>query len=241
MPRFSRMIRPLSAGVLSIALLAGSTALAAEQPAAWADGWSIRTQAPYGFTSGGAPGSFFFQSTPGTAFTSPNGTRGFADIMVTRSLGVGRELGLDMNMTIGARMAEPLITNGFTPAVPVFDDRRHVGMGPRLGLDGSKQLQPSWTVDWQVGASVLFGDSATDVNGAAASVLPNYKSANSPVVNVDGLLGLSYWFNAASKLTLGYRADAYFKNSSSFSPGLPAAQNTDRLDHGPLVRFTIQK
>jgi hypothetical protein len=236
------MIRPLGAGVLSMALLAGSAAHAAEQPAAWVDGWSIRTQGPYGFTSGGAPGSFFFQSTPGTAFTSANGTRGFNDILIGRSLGFGRELGLDsMNATIGARVAEPLITNGFTPGTPVLDDRRHVGMGPRLGLDGSKQLQPSWTVDWQVGASVLFGDSTTDVNGAAASVLPSYKSTNSPVVNVDGLLGLSYWFNAASKLTLGYRADAYFKNSSSFSPGLPAAQNADRLDHGPTVRFTIQK
>src|SRR4051812_33792417 len=62
----SRMIRRLGAGVLSIAWLAGSTALAAEQPKAWMDGWSIRTQGPYGFTSGGAPGSFFFQSTPGT-------------------------------------------------------------------------------------------------------------------------------------------------------------------------------
>jgi hypothetical protein len=94
-------------------------------------------------------------------------------------------------------------------------------------------------VEWQVGAAVLFGDRTADVNGAAASVLPSYAGANSSVLNVDGLLGLSYWFNAASKLTLGYRAD-YFKGSS-FSAGLPATQNPDRLDHGPMVRFTIQK
>lgn len=227
----------LAAGVLSIAMLAGSTALfAAEQPSAWAEGWRISTQGPYGFSSGGAPGSFFFQSTPGTAFTSANGTRGFNDIMVARSLGFGRDLGFDsMNATIGARTAEPLITNGFTPAL---DDRRHAGSGPRVGLEGSKKLQSSWSVDWQVGAAMLFNGRTAD--GASASILPNYGGANSSVVNVDGLLGLSYWFSTASKFTLGYRAD-YFKNSSSFSAGLPAAQNTDRLDHGPVVRFTVQK
>jgi hypothetical protein len=86
---------------------------------------------------------------------------------------------------------------------------------------------------------VLFNDRTTDVNGSAASVMPGYTSGNSSVLNVDGLLGLSYWFNAASKLTLGYRAD-YFKGSS-FSAALPATQNADRVDHGPMVRFTIQK
>ena len=238
----SRTIRLLlGAGVSSIFLLSASTALvAAEQPKAWAEDWRITTQVPYGFTSGGAPGSFFFQSTPGTAFGATNGTHGFTDILVGRSLGFGRDLGLDnLQATVGARIAEPLITNGFTPAVPVFEDRRHVGTGPRLGLEGSKQLPSSWSVEWQVGAAMLFGDRNTDVNGAAASVLPSYTGASSSVLNVDGLLGLSYWFNAASKLTLGYRAD-YFKGAS-FSAGLPAAQSTDRLDHGPMVRFTIQK
>lgn len=234
-----RTIRLLGAGVLSITLLAAAPALAAEQPNAWKDGWSISTQGPYGFNSGGAPGSFFFQGQPGTAFTPSNGTRGFTDILAARSLGFGRDLGLDsMKATFGARMAEPLVSNGLTPS---FDDRRHVGVGPRLGLEGSKQLRSSWTVEWQVGAAMLFGDRSADVNGATASLLPSYAAGNGSVVNVDGLLGLSYWFNAASKLTLGYRADAYFKGSSSVAPGLPAAQSADRLDHGPMVRFTIQK
>ena len=47
------------------------------------------------------------------------------------------------------------------------------------------------------------------------AVLPNYASSGS-VVNVDGLLGLSYWFDTASKLTLGYRAD-YFKGSPAWN------------------------
>ena len=41
-------------------------------------------------------------------------------------------------------------------------------------------------------------------------------ASSGSVVNVDGLLGLSYWFDTASKLTLGYRAD-YFKGSPAFN------------------------
>ena len=53
------------------------------------------------------------------------------------------------------------------------------------------------------------------------------------MVNVDGLLGLSYWFDTASKLTLGYRAD-YFKGSPAFSVTGATAESTDRVDHGPI-------
>jgi hypothetical protein len=239
LPPLPRRLRPLGAGILLAALLVPSTLHAAEQqPKAWADGWSLSTQAPYGFNSGGAPGSYFFHGAPATGFTASNGSRGFYDVGVGRSLGFGRELGLDsMRATFGARMAAPPAGSGIAPTV---DNRRYVGVGPRLGLDGSKQLPLSWSLEWQVGAAMLFGDRSAGADGVAPLV-PNYAAGNGGVVNVDGLLGLSYWFDAASKLTLGYRADAYFKGSPSFSAGLPAAQNADRLDHGPVVRFTIQK
>jgi hypothetical protein len=210
----------------------------AEEPQPPADSWRIITQGPYGFTSGGAAGSYFFR-TPGTAFTGTNATPGFSDILVGRSLGFAHDLGLDsMYATFGARMADPVNSNGLAPT---FDDRRTVGIGPRLGLEGSKKLQSSWTIDWQVGAAMLFGDRTADINGATTSVLPNYAATSGSTLNVDGLLGLSYWFNSASKFTLGYRADAYLKGTSPFSAGVPATPNADRLDHGPLVRFTIQK
>ena len=73
----------------------------------------------------------------------------------------------------------------------------------------------------------------------ANSVLPNYASSGS-VLNIDGLLGLSYWFDTASKLTLGYHAD-YFKGSTALNmTGVPA-ENADRVNHGPMIRFSIQK
>ena len=72
----------------------------------------------------------------------------------------------------------------------------------------------------------------------ANAVLPNYASSGS-VVNVDGLLGLSYWFDTASKLTLGYRAD-YFKGSPAWNL-TGNADSADRVSHGPMIRFSIQK
>ena len=181
------------------------------------------------------------QRTPCDALCVPAPPRtriGFADYSIGRTLGFGRDYGLgDIQATLGVRMAEPLASNGFTPA---YDPRRYLGVGPRMGFEGNKALHSSWVVEWQVGAAVLFGDRTFDSNGGVAnSVLPNYASAGS-VVNVDGLLGLSYWFDTASKLTLGYRAD-YFKGSPAWNLTGTAADSADRVNHGPMIRFSIQK
>jgi hypothetical protein len=206
----------------------------AEDSPAKRDGWQFTTQGSFGLSSGGAPGSFYFGATPGTAFDSSNGTRGFVDYSITHGVRFGRDLGIgDTKVTFGARVAEPLIANGFTPA---FDDRRFVGSGPRVGLQGSDRLQSSWGVDWQVGASVLFGDKTVDTAGVSPAI-PNYAASGS-TLNVDGLLGLSYWFSSASKLTLGYRADAYFNKSA---PSLNLSTPSQAIDHGPIVKFTIRK
>jgi hypothetical protein len=198
----------------------------------------LSVQTPYGFNSGGAQGSYYFQTTPGAAFNSYNATRGFTDLSIAQPLGIGRELGIgNVSATLGARVADPLIANGFTPP---YDDRRYLGVGPRLGLQGNAPVTSSWNVEWQVGASMLFGNSTAD--GAAYNPVTSYSGSQSgSVVNVDGLLGLSHWFDAASKLTLGYRADAHFKNTQNSNFGVPPAQSADRIDHGPMVRFTIQK
>ncbi|WP_157100067.1 Lpg1974 family pore-forming outer membrane protein [Rhodoplanes sp. Z2-YC6860] len=203
------------------------------------DRWHLSVQTPYGFTSGGSQGSYYFQTTPGTAFSAYNGTRGFTDLSIAQPLGFVRELGIGkVEATFGARVAEPLITNGFTPSI---DARRYSGIGPRLGLQGNAPVNPAWTVEWQVGASMLYGSSASNVSNASNPLAP-YASQSGSVANVDGFLGLSHWFDAASKLTVGYRADALFNDTTSLGlGGTPAPQNPDRVDHGPVVRFTIQK
>jgi hypothetical protein len=226
----------LCAGVGSAIISAAALPARAEDAqSAKQDGWQLSTQSPFGLSSGGAPGSFYFQATPRTAFEPGNGTRGFADYSMTHGVSLGRDLGIgDMQATFGVRVAEPLISNGFTPA---FDDRRYTGAGPRIGLQGSNRLQSSWGLDWQVGAALLFGDKTLDP-GNANAVIPNYAASSGSVINVDGLLGLSYWFSAASKLTLGYRADAHFNKSA---PPISFTTPTQTVDHGPVIKFTIQK
>jgi hypothetical protein len=204
------------------------------------DRWHLSIQTPSGLTSGGSQGSYYFQTTPGTAFSAYNGTRGFTDLSVAQPLGFVRELGIGkVEATFGARVAEPLITNGFTPAI---DSRRYMGVGPRIGLQGNAPVNnSSWAVEWQVGASMLYGNTTSDGSNTSNPLAP-YSSQSGSVVNADGFLGLTRWFDAASKLTVGYRADAHFKDTTSLGlGGTPPPQNQDRLDHGPVVRFTIQK
>jgi hypothetical protein len=180
------------------------------------------------------------QSPPAAPYVSGSARDpfGYADYSIGRTLGLARDYGLgNIQATLGVRAAEPLASTGFTPAL---DPRRYLGVGPRVGFEGNKPLQSSWVVEWQVGAAVLFGDRTFDTNGAVVNpVLPSYSNGGS-VVNVDGLLGLSYWFDTASKLTLGYRAD-YFKGSQAFNVTGTAAENADRVSHGPMIRFSIQK
>ena len=198
------------------------------------DDWQFVTQGPLGLSSGGSRGSFYFQATPGTAFTSFNGTRGFVDYSMTHGLRFGNDLGIgDLQATFGVRVSEPLISNGFTPA---FDDRRFTGAGPRIGLQGNNRLQ-SWSLDWQLGAAMLYSDKTLEA-GNSNPAIPNYAAGNGSVLSVDGLLGLSYWFSSASKLTVGYRADAFFnKNAPAVNLNTPP----QTIDHGPVIKFTIQK
>jgi hypothetical protein len=239
--RVLKAMRALIAAIVgSVVLLAAPLGARAGEPSlVWKDGWTINIPGQSNWVSDGTPSPFYSQSTPSTPYVpgSVKNPYGFADYSIGRTLGVGQELGLgNMQATLGVRMAEPLASNGFTPS---FDPRRYLGAGPRLGLEGNQPLQSSWVVEWQVGAALLNGNRTFDTGGGVInSPLPNFANRGS-VVNVDGLLGLSYWFDSASKLTLGYHAD-YFKGSSAFNAGT-AADNANRVDHGPLVRFSIQK
>jgi hypothetical protein len=218
-------------------LAAAPGARAGERSPVWKDGWTINVPGQSNWVSDGTPSPFYLQSTPSTPYApgSVKNPYGFADYSLGRTLGFGQELGLgNIQATLGVRMAEPLASNGFTPS---FDPRRYLGSGPRVGFEGNQQLHSSWVVDWQVGAALLNSNRTFD-SAAVNSALPNFANAGS-VVNVDGRLGLSYWFDSASKLTLGYHAD-YFKGSSAFNVGT-TADNANRVDHGPMVRFSIQK
>jgi hypothetical protein len=230
--------------VWTVAVLAASPGVRAGEPSpVWKDGWTVNVPGKSNWVADDTPSPFsasYFQGTPSASYT-PGMSKdpySFSNYSIGHTLGFGREYGLgNMQATFGVRMADPLATNAFTPA---FDPRRYMGVGPRVGFEGSKPLQSSWVVEWKVGASVLFSDRTFDAGGNVANlVVPSYSNSGS-LINVDGLLGLSYWFDTASKLTLGYRAD-YFKGSPAFTVSGAAADSTDRINHGPMIRFSVQK
>jgi hypothetical protein len=232
---------PMATAVWTLALLAAPSGVRAGEPSpVWKDGWTINVPGASNWVSDGTPSPYSLQRAPATPFVpgSAKDPYGFADYSLGRTLGFGREYGLgDMQATLGVRTSEPLAVNGFTPA---YDPRRYLGAGPRVGFEGNKTLQSSWVVEWHVGAAVLFSDRSTDTNGGIANPIRPQYSGSGSVVNVDGLLGLSYWFDTASKLTLGYRAD-YFKGSPAWNLTGATADNADRVNHGPMIRFSIQK
>jgi hypothetical protein len=242
--RLKKTVRAATAAlVCSAAPLAASSGLRAAEPSpVWKDGWTINIPGRSSWIADGAPSPFDFRGAPPpSSYFTPGSAKdpyGFADYSIGRTLGIAREYGLgNVQATLGVRMSEPLASNGFTP---MLDPRRYLGVGPRVGFEGNKPLQSSWVVEWRVGVSMLNNDRTFDTAGAVANpVLPSYTSGGS-LLNLDGLLGLSYWFDAASKLTVGYRAD-YFKGAAALPISGTAAESSERIDHGPMVRFSIQK
>ena len=231
MRRFHRAIVGL------LALLASPHTLRAAEPSAvWKDGFTINVPGQSNWTSDGTATSFY-QGTPATAYTPgvAKDPYGFADYSIGHTLSFGRDYGLgNMQATLGVRLSEPLASSGFTPA---FDPRRYMGVGPRLGLEGNAALPSSWVLEWKVGASLLYNDRSL---GAVNTPLPNFANTGS-TMNVDGLLGLSYFFDSASKLTVGYRADYFKGGTSSLNISGNTAESSDHLNHGPMIRFSIQK
>jgi hypothetical protein len=234
----------------SLAILAGGCAFvlsacpalhAAEQSPVWKDGWTINIPGRSNWVSDSAASPFDSRGLPPPAsFYTPGSVKdpyGFADYSIGHSFGGSLGLG-NMQATLGVRISEPLAATGFTPAI---EPRRYLGVGPRLGFEGNNPLSSSWVVEWRVGASMLNSERGANTGAAAVNpAVPNYAASSGSLVNLDGLLGLSYWFSSASKFTVGYRAD-YFKGSDGLNLSGATAESAGRVDHGPIVRFSIQK
>ena len=208
---------------------------AAEPSAVWKGGWTINTPGQSNWVSDGTPSVFSSASIrQGDAFggVHASGSRqdpyGFADYSLGHTLSFSHDYGLgNMQATLGVRLSEPLASSGFTPA---FDPRRYMGVGPRLGLEGNAALPSSWVLEWKVGASLLYNDRSL---GAVNTPLPSFTNTGS-MLNVDGLLGLSYWFDSASKLTVGYRAD-YFKGGTR-----PSTSQAPRPESTRTISTTVR-
>jgi hypothetical protein len=209
---------------------------------------------------------------PHTAFVNATGSGTLNDESHWLvDLGVGRDFGLGsgkVQAQLGIRVAEITSTaNGagalqgcafaaLPCATPVtgnvsFQSRsQFLGVGPRLGVDGSQPLDSHWAFEYLGGAAVLFGNRSLNASQTvfATTLSPAFPpqtsvtavSASSTVgiLNLDAQAGISYWLTHNFKLTLGYRFDGYFKAVTVVEPNGALGQQ-DRFYYGPMLQATV--
>ena len=135
-----------------------------------------------------------------------------------------------------------------------FSNRsKFLGVGPRLGIDGSLPLGGSWSLDYLGGVAVLIGNQKLDATTSTAQLLYNggpttivtAQSANSlsssdtkAIFNLDAQLGISYWVTRTFKMTASYRFDGYWNALKTIDQN-GNTSNEDRFYHGPMLRATV--
>jgi hypothetical protein len=151
----------------------------------------------------------------------------------------------------GCLTSLPAALCGATPVIGQvsFQSRSSfLGVGPRLGFDGSQRLGGSWTLDYLAGAAVLFGRRSIDALQflTATTTFPfalplNQISAlsassNAAIFNLDAQVGLSYWLTQNFKLTASFRFDGYWNALPVINSG--GVTNENRFYYGPMLRAT---
>ncbi len=125
---------------------------------------------------------------------------------------------------------------------------RFLGVGPRLGIQGSQPLAGSWVFEYLGGVAVLFGDRTFDATqwlnaistGGAFTAIPTTSLAQSDIAaifNLDAQLGISYWVTPTFKVTASYRFDGYWGALKVLEAA--AVRNQDRFYYGPMLRATV--
>jgi hypothetical protein len=133
-------------------------------------------------------------------------------------------------------------------AFTVQERSTFVGAGPRFGVQGDIPLGNQWSIDWLAGAAALFGERSVTVSVPTGVTTFGASVSDTPVIfNVDAQAGLSYWFSPATKLSVSYRFDEYFKalktvviNNAFTSAPTVSTKNIDRSFSGPMVRLTTK-
>ena len=171
-----------------------------------------------------------------------------ADFAVGRDLGIGSG---EAQVKLGLRYADlsekisgpgvAYINSDLTSLNSTSDaylKSRFQGLGPRVAVEGSMPISGQWGVDYGAGAAYLFAlkrDRTFAVEGGDMITQSDKKG----VFNLDASLALTYNFTPATKLAVGYRADAYF----DALPGIDFTKvgggaDTTRVYHGAFLRLT---
>jgi hypothetical protein len=186
---------------------------------------------------------------------------------------IGRDFALgsgNIQAKLGVRVAEitsstsalgaltgcsPSLATCYTPVSGSFSFQsrsRFLGVGPRLGVDGSQPLGGSWAFDYLGGVAVLFGDRSFNATQSTSSLatpggffhyLPLTAAAlatctDVAVFNLDAQAGISYWLTRNFKLTASYRFDGYWNALTVIEPN-GSLGNQSRFYYGPMLRATV--
>ncbi len=172
-----------------------------------------------------------------------------ADFMVGRDLGIGS----DTQIKLGLRIAElrskttgPGIAFAGTSLTSVTSTdttelkSRFFGLGPRIALTGNMPLAGAWGFDYSAGAAYLFAkDQSAKFLTTDDGMIE--REDNQSVVNIDGSLAVAYNFSQDAKLSIGYRADAYFDALPGLNFSKVAGESSStRVYHGAFLRLTYR-
>lgn len=120
-------------------------------------------------------------------------------------------------------------------------DSEFIGAGPRLGASASTRLGDSnFGISGMVAGAMIHGvqrTTASETVSSGGSLIVDGTLTDEEwktILDIEGSLGLDYFFAEQTKLTLGYRAEQLFNVSGPFSPD---GESANRLVHGPFLRF----
>ena len=130
--------------------------------------------------------------------------------------------------------------------------RSFLGIGPRVGLEGSVPLVGAWTLDYKGDAALLFGNTKIDTDSVtsfsivspsfilAISGIPSssYWSKSITVMNADIQAGIGYWITPNWKISASYRLDVFIDPLRASPDDALPAQSIDRYYHGPKLTMT---
>jgi hypothetical protein len=218
-----------------------------------------------------SPPGFAFATRTTSVFASGAGTAEIKDTHWLVDFAVGREFKLgtgQVQAKIGVRVADIRlkITGSGTvsgtdspfgfgsPITGIFSfiqRSRFLGVGPRVGVDGSVPLIGGWTFDYIGGVAVLFGDRTFDSSSTLNLVLnpgpgqttgsvstTSSSSDFGAVFNLDAQAGFSYWFTRNFKMTATYRFDGYWNAVRTVNLAGNIV-NENRFYYGPMLRATL--
>jgi hypothetical protein len=211
--------------------------------------WHVSADVRYG--KAGSRSQSFISSAPPVFFSSSSASHKedhwVADFMVGRDIGLGTQ----SQVKLGVRVADLRATTDVSSAFAFFiffgsssfeQRSRFLGVGPRAALDGTAQIQGPWSIDYNAGIALLYGNRELNLSGSGTGTggpftFNTSDDSNGWVPNANGSLALGYSFTPGLKISAGYQIDYYWNALRTFDVN-GNAKNIDRNYSGPFVRVS---